>query len=371
MDIGATPDKLAEQVTRSAFEHRGARLSVTMLLFSVLACAALIVGTVDSATTSTAKPETTTRKILPKEPRVVGGKPANRGQFPYQVIVYVEVEGGKSLCGGTIIAEQYILTAAHCVFDSTPRAVEVWAGDIDRGKKSDFWNLTPVSEIHYHENYINGRYYNDVAVLKLQTPYVLNGYSITKLQLRDNFVSPDTLCTVSGWGARKERGGSSKILQFVPVPIVDLKNCSANHGKELYEGEICAGYSTGGKDSCQGDSGGPLVCDGYLTGVVSWGDGCARVNKPGVYANVSYYKSWIDNIISNQNVLIPVPTKDTRDQTNHIAGATESTLRRTTPFNRSDKSPNSASAPNYHLITIFFVIGLMLYTGVYLDYLHE
>lgn len=86
------------------------------------------------------------------------------------------------------------------------------------------------------------------------------------------------------------------LLQTVDVPIVETKTCQALYlvSGGLEAGQLCAGYLEGGKDSCQGDSGGPLVCNGFLSGVVSWGNGCAVRGFPGVYSNITYFKQWID-----------------------------------------------------------------------------
>lgn len=253
-------------------------------------------------------PTAVTTAIRSKEPRIVGGKPAAMGQFPYQVLLYIKTDDGTHLCGGTIIAQQYVLTAAHCVSDAKASGIEVLAGNINRSVSRGQWIQSRVSEVYVHESYMPDKNYNDVAVLKLEQSYALDGQLTASLKLRSTPVEPGTLCTVTGWGTTKEKGSVSNILQFVNVPIVDLRICSENQRRELYQGEICAGYTYGGKDACQGDSGGPLVCEGYLTGVVSWGEGCARVNRPGIYADVSWYKAWIQALTGLQDKEASVTT---------------------------------------------------------------
>ena len=115
---------------------------------------------------------------------------------------------------------------------------------------------------------------------------------------------PNNRCFVSGWGTLAPEGGienSPEILQWVEVPAVTNEVCEqayANYGAMgITDAMICAGYAQGGKDACQGDSGGPFVClDGniaFLTGVVSWGSGCASPGIPGVYARVTKILEWI------------------------------------------------------------------------------
>jgi len=227
-------------------------------------------------------------------PRIVGGFPATMGQFPYQVLIYSSKNSDKYMCGGAIISERHILTAAHCV--SGVSNIEVLAGNIDRNPKK-IWIHASVSDVSVHEEYLQEDSkgpYNDIAVITLQEALHLDGRATGSLNLRDTESPSGELCKVSGWGATKEDGFDSSILRYVQVSIVDRETCSGQLGKELGLGEICAGSSSVEKDSCSGDSGGPLVCGGYLTGVVSWGDGCGRKNKPGVYANVFFYKEWIE-----------------------------------------------------------------------------
>lgn len=246
--------------------------------------------------TSSVMPTAVTRATRPREPRIVGGKPATMGQFPYQVLLYINTDDGLHLCGGTIIAEQYVLTAAHCVSDAKASDIEVLAGNINRSVSRRHWIQSRVSQMYVHESYMQLQNYNDLAVLKLEQTYDLDGLSTSSLKLRSTPVASGTLCTVTGWGSTKEKGSSSNSLQYVNVPILDERICSEGLWRQLFQGEICAGYTYGGKDACQGDSGGPLVCEGYLTGVVSWGEGCARVNRPGVYANVTWFKAWIEEL---------------------------------------------------------------------------
>jgi len=254
-----------------------------------------VVHTLDNTDTET---ETTDDNgNLNGDPRILGGNIASMGQFPYQVLIYYYKNSDEYMCGGAIISERHILTAAHCVSDFS--RIEVRAGNIDRNSREN-WIHASVSEVYVHDEYVpddsndSKGPYNDIAVIKLQEPFSLDGKVTKSLKLADTEFSSGQICTVTGWGTTVEDGSESSILRYVELPIVDRKTCSGQLNKEMKLGEICAAYSTGGKDSCAGDSGGPLVCGGYLTGVVSWGEGCGRKKKPGVYANVVWYKDWIE-----------------------------------------------------------------------------
>ncbi|XP_010018951.1 PREDICTED: kallikrein-13-like, partial [Nestor notabilis] len=104
-----------------------------------------------------------------------------------------------------------------------------------------------------------------------------------------------TNCTVMGWGTTTSPQETfPDTVQCVNVTVVDGAECGSIYGSKVTENMVCAGTSTGGKDSCQGDSGGPLLCDGVLQGIVSWGEHpCGQPGKPGVYTQVYKYLSWI------------------------------------------------------------------------------
>jgi len=194
---------------------------------------------------------TTSRPVIRKEPRIVGGRPAIMGQFPYQVLIYIRTGSGTHLCGGTIIGEQYILTAAHCVLGISANNLDVLAGHINRSISRDQWIRSTVSEVHVHEDYLTDKIYNDIALLKLHEPYSLDGEQTASLKLRDTEVTAGEHCTVTGWGTTQEGGSVASILQFINVPIVDRHICSGQQKRNIYDGEICAGFSSGGKDACQ------------------------------------------------------------------------------------------------------------------------
>ena len=136
----------------------------------------------------------------------------------------------------------------------------------------------------------------DVAIMRLASPSELG----KAIPVTSNSPATGENAIVSGWGAITEGGRGSEELLFASIPIVDSTTCNL---PESYNGQItqtmlCAGKRTGGLDSCQGDSGGPLVTkvsgNATLVGVVSWGEGCARELKYGVYANVASIASWLD-----------------------------------------------------------------------------
>ncbi|KAJ7392546.1 hypothetical protein OS493_012217 [Desmophyllum pertusum] len=142
---------------------------------------------------------------------------------------------------------------------------------------------------------------NDIALIKLESEVSFND-NMKPVCLPTNNFPPGTMCLVSGFGTIRSNGPQSKTLRKVNVPIVDNQKCGENYGPISYL-KVCAGYDQGKMDACQGDSGGPLVCPQngkyYLTGVVSYGIGCAKAGYPGVYANVKELLPWIENTKSS------------------------------------------------------------------------
>ena len=160
-----------------------------------------------------------------------------------------------------------------------------------------------IESVHFHPQYNVGAYLNnDLAVIRLKdTVRLTSRVAAVCLPRTTSSYSPGRECTISGWGSTGQAsGGYSRRLQAATVPILETSRCMerAVYGPDkLTSGMFCAGYLAGGVDSCQGDSGGPMVCSSRgsntLLGIISWGYGCGRANKPGVYTKVVNYLDWI------------------------------------------------------------------------------
>ncbi|KAK2577964.1 hypothetical protein KPH14_012264 [Odynerus spinipes] len=245
--------------------------------------------------------------------RIVGGEDVKIEKVPYQVSLQVY---GFAFCGGSIIAENWVLTAGHCMIYSA-NTMTVRAGTATKSSGGSQHQVCLdnkfntsinramdtiwVAEIIRHENYRTNQYgipENDVALLRLATPFKLDDtrQPIPMYNRKEESV-PGVKATITGWGAIRQGGSSSEILQIVNVPVVSKNEC--NNAYLSYggvpAGQICAAYPQGGKDACQGDSGGPLAIDGRLAGIVSWGNGCAQKGYPGVYTEVAAFRDWIDS----------------------------------------------------------------------------
>ncbi|XP_045243340.2 trypsin-2-like [Macaca fascicularis] len=134
---------------------------------------------------------------------------------------------------------------------------------------------------------------NDIMLIKLSTPAVINDY-VSIIPLPTAPPAPCTDCLISGWGNTLSSGADyPDELQCLDAPVLTQAKCEACYPGEITSNMFCVGFLEGGKDSCQGDSGGPVVCNGELQGIVSWGYGCAQKNKPGVYTKVYNYLAWI------------------------------------------------------------------------------
>ncbi|XP_049623463.1 coagulation factor IX [Suncus etruscus] len=229
--------------------------------------------------------------------RVVGGESALPGQFPWQVLLKGDVE---AFCGGSIINEKWVVTAAHCIEPNVK--ITVVAGEHNTEKIENTEQTRNVIRAIPHHSYnatIN-KYSHDIALLELDKPLIFNSY-VTPVCVADkeytNIFLKFGYGYVSGWGKVFHKGRSATVLQYLKVPLVDRATCLRSTKFTIFNNMFCAGYHEGGKDSCQGDSGGPHVTEvegtSFLTGIISWGEECALKGKYGIYTKVSRYVNWI------------------------------------------------------------------------------
>ncbi|KAM9194677.1 coagulation factor XI isoform 2-T2 [Dugong dugon] len=238
-----------------------------------------------------------TTKILP---RIVGGTASVHGEWPWQVTLHVTSPSQRHLCGGTIVGNQWILTAAHC-FDEvdSPKILRVYSGILNQSEITEDTTFFGVQEIMIHDQYEMAESGYDIALLKLETAmnYTDSQRPICLPSKSDrNMVYTD--CWVTGWGYRKLRDKIQNTLQKAKVPLITNEECQTSYRRHKITNKmICAGYKEGGRDACKGDSGGPLSCKHeevwHLVGVTSWGEGCAQRGRPGVYTRVFEYVDWI------------------------------------------------------------------------------
>ncbi|XP_071038535.1 transmembrane protease serine 2 isoform X2 [Parasteatoda tepidariorum] len=235
--------------------------------------------------------------------RIVGGKESEPGAWPWLVALH----GGPDevfFCGGVLISEWWVLSAAHCVGNqSDPTGWSLKLGMTRRPSHPSFTQRRGVAQILSHEafNFVS-QYSNDIVLIRLDKPVAFDSFlrpiCLPPLNSWDSGLKS---CTVIGWGKQQHDDAEyQKVIHQVEVPVVDFNTCQEWYSAQevvISDTMLCAGFAEGQKDACQGDSGGPLVCKSddhwFVAGVVSWGIKCAQPNLPGIYTNVSLYFDWI------------------------------------------------------------------------------
>ncbi|XP_057318534.1 chymotrypsin-2-like [Microplitis mediator] len=234
--------------------------------------------------------------VLPKpfQGRIVNGNDAQLGEIPYQVSLQTPYSSFH-FCGGSILSEFYVITAAHCVIGKFPSDIKVVAATIDLKNPQ---STHEVMKIVVHEKYNgmdSGRH--DIALLKVKKAFhVSDVMNFVTLPNPSEEIPQDSIAVVSGWGRLWINGSSPTILQKAKIVIAAQDYCEKIYGLHninIYDTHVCAYDPVEEIGSCQGDSGGPLTVNGKLIGLVSWAMGCASTKYPSVYTRVAEYVYWI------------------------------------------------------------------------------
>jgi len=249
--------------------------------------------------------------------KIINGTDAPYGAHPWMVQIQTRNHAQHNRasdfqhhCGGAILTDDIIMTAAHCVYYFEPHELRVIVGQGSLSAEDSEEMAFDIESTTVHPNWDTGvRYSNDIALVKLRRKGNGLGIDFSEkvgpvcLPSYDSPQKPGTECVVSGWGKTDE--GATKdtdSLKSVTVPLIGQQQCRQMYqdDRDLSDSMLCAGYAHGGADSCKADSGGPLTCKtegkSYLHGIVSWGpsEGCGLPNRPGVYTNVKNYLNWIE-----------------------------------------------------------------------------
>uniref|UniRef100_A0A673HZL1 Transmembrane protease serine 11E-like n=1 Tax=Sinocyclocheilus rhinocerous TaxID=307959 RepID=A0A673HZL1_9TELE len=228
-----------------------------------------------------------------KRAKIVGGTDAQAGSWPWQVSLQMERYG--HVCGASLVASRWLVSAAHCFQDSDA--------------------IKQIRRIILHSQYDQFTSDYDIALLELSAPVFFNELvQPVCIPASSHAFTSGTSCFVTGWGVLSEEGELATLLQEATVNIISHNTCNKMYDDAVTPRMLCAGNIQGGVDACQGDSGGPLVClergrRWFLAGIVSWGEGCARQNRPGVYTRVIKFTDWIHQQTKGQKSSLTTPTE--------------------------------------------------------------
>lgn len=227
--------------------------------------------------------------------RMAGGHDAVEGAHPYQVSLQTVYK--EHFCGGAILDEYWVVTAAHCVTGWNPAYLRVVTGTNQYKVPGETYH---VESVKIHCNYDRPMYHNDIALLKMKDPIQFNAKT-QKIEYDPIPLQKDEEVTLTGWGSAVLFGKYPDNLQSLQLKFVPHEDCVAllKNDPAVDIGHICT-FSKAGEGTCHGDSGGPLVRDGKLVGIVNWGEPCAT-GVPDMQASISYYHDFIRTTIKGCN----------------------------------------------------------------------
>ncbi|KAJ0056789.1 hypothetical protein NL108_017698 [Boleophthalmus pectinirostris] len=230
--------------------------------------------------------------------RIVNGEEAVPHSWPWQVSL--QDYTGFHFCGGSLVNENWVVTAAHCGVTTSHRVV---LGEHNRDSNSEAIQDMKIGRVFKNPSYNPYTINNDITLIKLASPAQLNTRvsPVCVANAGDNFPG-GMMCVTTGWGlTRYNANDTPPLLQQAALPLLTNDNCKNYWGSKITNLMICAGAN--GSSSCMGDSGGPLVCQKSgawtLVGIVSWGSGTCTPTIPGVYARVTELRAWMDQIIAS------------------------------------------------------------------------
>ncbi|KAH7640595.1 uncharacterized protein LOC124495712 isoform X2 [Dermatophagoides farinae] len=271
---------------------------------------ASITTTTTTTTRSFSSPKLCGVRPLRPTGRVVGGRNAQFGEWPWQVLIKEKSWLGfftKSKCGGVLIDYKWILTAAHCQPGMMGSLIVMLGQHELHGTSRQLRPVVKtVRRMIVHRDFDPDTFDNDIALLELDTPFEMQPHIVPICMPNKDEDYVGQLAYVAGWGKLSYGGTIPSVLQTVRLPIIDNNLCQtmfadAGHYKYIRNSFLCAGYTQGGRDTCEGDSGGPLMMKRddvwTLIGTVSHGIKCAEPNLPGVYMKTWSYLPWIRGII--------------------------------------------------------------------------
>ncbi|XP_077285807.1 uncharacterized protein LOC143910998 [Arctopsyche grandis] len=243
----------------------------------------------------------TARKSAWSLTRIIGGRQAPKGKWPWQVAVLNKYK--EAFCGGTLISNRWVLTAAHCI----RKRLYIRLGEHNLANRDGTETEMRITQTTVHPGYDPDTVDNDVALLRLPTLARHYRHGIACLPKPRQILPVNRMCTIIGWGKRRSTDAhGSDILHEAEVPIVPTDICKNTYiDYYITSNMFCAGHRKGRMDSCAGDSGGPLLCKDptvpsqpwTIFGITSFGDGCGKKGKYGIYTRLPNYVRWIHKVL--------------------------------------------------------------------------